>query len=194
MIVSLSSHRYMFLHVHVHVCIMHVLCQLHAHIYRCTCTYMHSKCYSVVYSLCFLTELHHGFSYIHVHVCIPTCHVVDVYILCCVIAGAVNRLLYHMLKDNALQKSSSVVTDIKHCSLTSLSYGYHTYFEVITNIQPLYVNITVHIYVYVHLSMYMYMYIQFAFFFIDYFISLQINDMKIHLICLKLVVVAFSIT
>lgn len=41
-----------------------------------------------------------------------------------------DRLLFHMLKDDALKNSPSVVSEIKHCSLTSLSYGYHAYFEV----------------------------------------------------------------
>ena len=48
----------------------------------------------------------------------------------CVCAGVVNRLLYHMLKDNALVNKPNAEDEIRHCSLTALSYGFHTYFEV----------------------------------------------------------------
>jgi ankyrin repeat protein len=45
--------------------------------------------------------------------------------------GAVNRLLYHMLKGDALSTSPAVAEEIKHSSLSALSYGYHTYFEAL---------------------------------------------------------------
>lgn len=45
--------------------------------------------------------------------------------------GAIERLFSHMLKDEALKKNPLVASEIRHCSLASLSYGYHCYFEVI---------------------------------------------------------------
>ena len=39
-----------------------------------------------------------------------------------------------MLKDNALKKNPSVELEIKHSSLTAITNGYHTYFEVRGNV------------------------------------------------------------
>lgn len=43
--------------------------------------------------------------------------------------GAVERLLHHMLKEEALTKKPVVRNEIRHSSLSSLTYAYHAYFE-----------------------------------------------------------------
>ena len=83
--------------------------------------------------LCMLLSIHVFrnsvvYTYIHVHASI-------LYIcLLSLTSGAVERLLFHMLKDDALKKSPSVELEIKHSSLTAITNGYHTYFEVRGNL------------------------------------------------------------
>ena len=52
------------------------------------------------------------------------------FILHSVLPGAVERLLYHMLKDDALNTRPAVADEIRYSSLSALSYGFYAYFDV----------------------------------------------------------------